>query len=93
MTNADRFPTGPRWVVHVTAALDSLPSALMFAEIAATMLAAQAPQVDVGSTEVSSEDDQTRRVRVFCDLRLPDGTRCPLPKHQGPCKYPPNSGR
>ena len=34
-------------------------------------------ELDAGETTVSTADDQNNRHRVFCDLLLPDRSRCP----------------
>ena len=44
------------------------------------------PELDAGETSVSTADDQNNRHRVFCDLLLPDRSRCPQRyEHEGPC--------
>jgi hypothetical protein len=48
------------------------------------------PELDAGETTVSTADDQNNRHRVFCDLLLPDRSRCPQRyEHEGPCGEPP----
>lgn len=86
MTTPDAFPSGHRWVLHVPVEVDSIESAFVLIEVLAGVLAAQAPQVMWGDAEVSWEGKRARRIRVFCDRRLPDGTHCPMRYlHQGPC--------
>ncbi|MFC0033005.1 hypothetical protein ACFFMM_26105 [Micromonospora chaiyaphumensis] len=42
--------------------------------------------VDYGETTLSEEDRQFVRTRIWCDARLSDQIRCPLPAdHDGPC--------
>ena len=44
------------------------------------------PELDAGETTVSNADDQNNRHRVFCDLLLPDRSRCPQGyEHEGRC--------
>lgn len=79
------FPTGPRWVVHLPVTAPNLPAALKLAEQIATSLA-WLGVVDAGSVEVSKEDDQAHRIRVFCN-RLVDGRRCGRRRgHGGRCR-------
>ena len=49
-------------------------------------------ELDAGETTVSTADDQNNRHRVFCDLLLPDRSRCPQRfEHEGPCGEPPSA--
>ncbi|MFR9777439.1 hypothetical protein ACL02O_15450 [Micromonospora sp. MS34] len=80
---------GPGYVIHLPVRVADLAAATALAGTVATSLGFLA-EVDAGETTVSTADDQNNRHRVFCDLLLPDRTRCPQPyDHEGPCGEPP----
>ncbi|PZF96016.1 hypothetical protein [Micromonospora endophytica] len=87
---ASREPAGreeesPGYVIHLPIRVTDLAAATALAGRVATSLNFL-PELDAGETEVSTADDQNNRQRVFCDLLLPDRTRCPQPyDHRGPC--------
>ncbi|MEU6022509.1 hypothetical protein [Micromonospora sp. NPDC047134] len=75
----------PGYVIHLPIKVTDLTTATSLAGWVATSLNFL-PELDAGETEVSTADDQNNRHRVFCDLPLPDRTRCPQPyDHHGPC--------
>ncbi|MGW1057495.1 hypothetical protein [Micromonospora rubida] len=75
----------PRWVAHLPFTAADLPAARRFAGALARSVTFL-PDVDAGETTVSAEDEQGVRHRVFCDLPLPDRTRCVRrTDHDGPC--------
>ena len=80
-----RDEEGPGYVIHLPIRVADLAAATALAGRVATSLNFL-PELDAGETEVSTADDQNNRQRVFCDLLLPDRTRCPQPyDHEGPC--------
>ncbi|RIV34513.1 hypothetical protein [Micromonospora radicis] len=80
-----REEEGPGYVIHLPIRVTDLAAATALAGRVATSLDFL-PELDAGETEVSTADDQNNRHRVFCDLPLPDRTRCPQPyAHRGPC--------
>ncbi|MGN9778603.1 hypothetical protein ACTMS0_22960 [Micromonospora sp. H33] len=80
-----RDEEGPGYVVHLPIRVADLAAATALAGTIATSLSFVG-QVDAGETTVSTADDQNNRHRVFCDLLLPDRSRCPQPyEHTGPC--------
>ncbi|PZG22194.1 hypothetical protein C1I95_05890 [Micromonospora craterilacus] len=80
-----RDEEGPGYVIHLPIRVTNLAAAIALAGRVATSLNFL-PELDAGETEVSTADDQNNRHRVFCDLLLPDRTRCPQPyDHNGPC--------
>ncbi|MER7460307.1 hypothetical protein [Micromonospora sp. NPDC126480] len=80
-----RDEEGPGYVVHLPVRVADLAAATALANTIATSLSFLG-EVDAGETTVSTADDQNNRHRVFCDLLLPDRSRCPQPyEHTGPC--------
>ncbi|WP_341717986.1 hypothetical protein QQG74_30010 [Micromonospora sp. FIMYZ51] len=80
-----RDDESPGYVIHLPIRVTDLTAATALAGRVATSLNFL-PELDAGETEVSTADDQNNRHRVFCDLLLPDRTRCPQPyDHRGPC--------
>ncbi|NJP34130.1 hypothetical protein HCJ94_19605 [Micromonospora sp. HSS6-12] len=80
-----RDEEGPGYVVHLPIRVADLAAATALASTIATSLSFLG-EVDAGETTVSTADDQNNRHRVFCDLLLPDRSRCPQPyEHSGPC--------
>lgn len=80
-----RDDEGPGYVVHLPIRVVDLAAATALASTIATSLSFLG-EVDAGETTVSTADDQNNRHRVFCDLLLPDRSRCPQPYgHGGPC--------
>ncbi len=80
-----RDEEGPGYVVHLPIRVADLGAATALAGTIATSLSFLG-EVDAGETTVSTADDQNNRHRVFCDLLLPDKSRCPQPyEHTGPC--------
>ncbi|MFF5174130.1 hypothetical protein ACFY3U_15990 [Micromonospora sp. NPDC000089] len=79
----DEEETG--YVIHLPIRVADLSSATALAGTVATSLGFLV-ELDAGETTVSTADDQNNRHRVFCDLPLPDRSRCPQPyDHEGPC--------
>ncbi|MFG3714873.1 hypothetical protein ACIBTZ_25240 [Micromonospora sp. NPDC049460] len=75
----------PGYVIHLPIRVADLAAATALAGTVATSLSFL-PELDAGETTVSTADDQNNRHRVFCDLLLPDRSRCPQPyEHSGPC--------
>ncbi|TDC77672.1 hypothetical protein E1193_22050 [Micromonospora sp. KC606] len=75
----------PGYVIHLPIRVADLAAATALAGTVATSLGFLA-ELDAGETTVSTVDDQNNRHRVFCDLLLPDRSRCPQPyDHDGPC--------
>ncbi|QOC89935.1 hypothetical protein [Micromonospora craniellae] len=75
----------PGYVIHLPVRVADLAAATALAARVATSLNFL-PELDAGETEVSTADDQNNRHQVFCDLLLPDRTRCPQPHdHKGLC--------
>lgn len=75
----------PGYVIHLPVRVCTAASAVDLAYTVAAVLAAL-PEVDPGETTVSTVDDQNNRRHVFCDLPLPDRTRCSRPfAHPGAC--------
>ncbi|MET8085269.1 hypothetical protein [Micromonospora sp. NPDC005197] len=75
----------PGFVIHLPIRVPDLASATLLAGRVAESLGFL-PELDAGETTVSNADDQNNRHRVFCDLLLPDRSRCPQGyEHQGPC--------
>ncbi|MEH0982687.1 hypothetical protein [Micromonospora sp. CPCC 205556] len=75
----------PGYVIHLPIRVADLSAATALAGTVATSLGFLA-ELDAGETTVSTADDQNNRHRVFCDLLLPDRSRCPQPyDHEGPC--------
>ncbi|MCN0151782.1 hypothetical protein [Salinispora arenicola] len=75
----------PGYVVHLPIRVAGHAAAIALAGTIATSLSFLGA-VDAGETTVSTADDQNNRHRVFCDLPLPDRSRCPQPyEHAGPC--------
>lgn len=82
-TGGDDEPPG--FVIHLPVAAKDLASACRLAAALGGSLAFL-PTIDTGGTTVSAEDHQNVRHRVFCDLLLPDRSRCPQRhRHEGPC--------
>ena len=83
----------PGYVIHLPVRVADLAAATALAGTVATSLGFLS-ELDAGETTVSTADDQNNRHRVFCDLLLPDRTRCPQPyEHEGPCGEPPAPGQ
>ncbi|MEU8069408.1 hypothetical protein AB0B20_06610 [Micromonospora sp. NPDC049151] len=79
----------PGYVIHLPVRVSDLAAATALAGTVATSLGFLV-ELDAGETTVSTADDQNNRHRVFCDLLLPDRSRCPQPfEHEGPCGEPP----
>ncbi|MFB9238538.1 hypothetical protein ACFFWC_23915 [Plantactinospora siamensis] len=75
----------PGYVIHLAVRVGTVDSAVHLAYAVAAVLSAL-PEVDPGETTVSGVDDQNNRRRVFCDLPLPDRSRCSRPfAHPGEC--------
>ncbi|MFC7550531.1 hypothetical protein [Plantactinospora sp. GCM10030261] len=75
----------PGYVIHLPVRVGNVDSALRLARAVAGALDFL-PELDPGETTVSMVDDQNNRRRVFCDLLLPDRSRCPQwYAHRGPC--------
>ncbi|MFI7578201.1 hypothetical protein [Micromonospora sp. NPDC049497] len=84
-----RDDEGPGYVIHLPIRVANLAAATALAGTVATSLSFLG-ELDAGDTTVSTADDQNNRHRVFCDLLLPDRSRCPQPfEHGGPCGEPP----
>jgi hypothetical protein len=82
----DEDETG--YVIHLPIRVPDLAAATALAGTVAVSLGFL-PELDAGETTVSSADDQNNRHRVFCDLLLPDRSRCPQPyDHEGACGEP-----
>ncbi|MFU8851221.1 hypothetical protein ACNAW0_09595 [Micromonospora sp. SL1-18] len=78
----------PRWLVHLPTSLTRLADATDLA-VAVRDSLQHVAAIDFGETMLSEEDRQFVRTRVWCDARLPDSARCPLPDdHDGPCRTP-----
>jgi transcriptional regulator with XRE-family HTH domain len=73
-----------RWVVHIAAGVHTERDALDLADRVATLVGAM-PQIDPGEMSVSREDQQLRRVRVYCDRRLTDSRCTRRTGHAGEC--------
>ncbi|MDW3850710.1 hypothetical protein NMK34_29255 [Micromonospora sp. BRA006-A] len=79
----------PGYVIHLQVRVSDLAAATALAGTVATSLGFLV-ELDAGETTVSTADDQNNRHRVFCDLLLPDRSRCPQRfEHEGPCGEPP----
>ena len=79
----------PGYVIHLQVRVPDLAAATALAGTVATSLGFLV-ELDAGETTVSTADDQNNRHRVFCDLLLPDRSRCPQRfEHEGPCGEPP----
>ncbi|GLY25421.1 hypothetical protein [Micromonospora sp. NBRC 101691] len=75
----------PGYVIHLPVRVLDLAAATALANQVADSLGFL-PELDAGETTVSTADDQNNRSRVFCDLLLPDRSRCPQRYgHSGPC--------
>ncbi|MFC0002627.1 hypothetical protein [Micromonospora siamensis] len=75
----------PGYVIHLQIRVADLAAATALAGTVAVSLGFL-PELDAGETTVSTADDQNNRHRVFCDLPLPDRSRCPQPyDHKGSC--------
>ncbi|MFX0591268.1 hypothetical protein [Melissospora conviva] len=80
---ADEDDTG--YVIHLPVRVDDLDAATVLARVLAERLGSLT-EFDAGETTISTVDDQTNQLRVFCDLLLPDRSRCPQPyDHSGAC--------
>ncbi|WP_200206099.1 hypothetical protein [Micromonospora coerulea] len=80
-----------RFVVHLPVLAGDLDGARRFARTICRALGFLA-DVDHAETTVSEEDAQHVRHRVYCDLLLDGGRRCPLPAdHDGTCGPRPQS--
>jgi hypothetical protein len=78
----------PGYVIHLPVRVGDLDAATRLAYNVAGSLAFMG-ELDPGETTVSTADDQNNRHRVFCDLLLPDRSRCPQRvEHCGPCGLP-----
>ncbi|MFG1745440.1 hypothetical protein ACGFJ4_14850 [Micromonospora chalcea] len=81
----------PGYVIHLPVRVADLAAATALAGTVATSLSFLV-ELDAGETTVSTADDQNNRHRVFCDLLLPDRSRCPQRfEHVGPCGEPPSA--
>ncbi|SBT52676.1 hypothetical protein [Micromonospora narathiwatensis] len=81
----------PGYVIHLPVRVADLAAATALAGTVATSLGFLS-ELDAGETTVSTTDDQNNRHRVFCDLLLPDRSRCPQQyDHEGPCGEPPST--
>ncbi|MBO4207447.1 hypothetical protein [Micromonospora echinofusca] len=88
-TRATRDDEGAGYVIHLPVRVDDLAAATGLACTVAVSLGYMS-ELDPGETTVSTVDDQNNRHRVFCDLLLPDRSRCPQRyNHRGPCGEPP----
>ncbi|WP_431942806.1 hypothetical protein [Micromonospora marina] len=86
---AGRDEDEPAYVIHLQVRVPDLAAATALAGTVATSLGFLV-ELDAGETTVSTADDQNNRHRVFCDLLLPDRSRCPQRfEHEGPCGEPP----
>ena len=75
----------PGYVIHLPVRVDDLDAATLLARVLAERLGGHT-EFDAGETTISTVDDQTNQLRVFCDLLLPDRSRCPQRyDHSGPC--------
>ncbi|WBB71038.1 hypothetical protein [Micromonospora sp. WMMD812] len=75
----------PGYVIHLPIRVPDLAAATALAGRIAVSLGFL-PELDAGETTVSNADDQNNRHRVFCDLLLPDRSRCPQRyEHSGRC--------
>ncbi|SCL39879.1 hypothetical protein GA0074692_5518 [Micromonospora pallida] len=75
----------PGYVIHLPVRVVDLAAATRLAGRVADSLGFLL-ELDAGETTVSTADDQNNRHRVFCDLLLPDRSRCPQRYgHPGPC--------
>ncbi|MET7709130.1 hypothetical protein [Micromonospora sp. NPDC005413] len=75
----------PGFVIHLPIRVPNLTAATVLAGRVAVSLSFL-PELDAGETTVSNADDQNNRHRVFCDLLLPDRSRCPQGyEHEGAC--------
>ncbi|MFI7603581.1 hypothetical protein ACIBTV_00475 [Micromonospora sp. NPDC049366] len=82
---AGREEEEPGYVIHLPIRVPDLAAATVLAGRVAVSLGFL-PELDAGETTVSKADDQNNRHRVFCDLLLPDRSRCPQSyEHDGPC--------
>ncbi|WBB78819.1 hypothetical protein O7606_21840 [Micromonospora sp. WMMD882] len=73
------------YVIHLPVRVLDLAAATALAGRVADSLGFL-PELDAGETTVSTADDQNNHHRVFCDLLLPDRSRCPQRHgHPGPC--------
>ncbi|MFG1950676.1 hypothetical protein [Micromonospora sp. NPDC048830] len=80
---------GPGYVIHLPIRVADLAAATALAGTVAVSLGFLR-ELDAGETTVSTADDQNNRHRVFCDLLMPDRSRCPQPyDHEGACGEPP----
>lgn len=80
----------PGYVIHLPVRVEDLATATGLACAVAGSLGFLS-ELDAGETTVSTVDDQNNRHRVFCDLLLPDRSRCPQRfDHAGPCGEPPS---
>ncbi|GAB3796374.1 hypothetical protein [Micromonospora zhanjiangensis] len=78
----------PGYVIHLPVRVGDVEAATRLAYTVAGSLAFLV-EVDPGETTVSTVDDQNNRIRVFCDLLLPDRSRCSRRyAHDGPCGQP-----
>ncbi|MEU2615867.1 hypothetical protein ABZ570_30500 [Micromonospora sp. NPDC007271] len=83
----------PGYVIHLPVRVADLAAATALAGTVATSLGFLS-ELDAGETTVSTADDQNNRHRVFCDLLLPDRTRCAQRyDHDGACGEPPTPGQ
>ncbi|MFC4019718.1 hypothetical protein ACFOW4_17485 [Micromonospora sp. GCM10011542] len=84
-TERAREDEEPGFVIHLPIRVADLAAATALAGRVAVSLGFL-PELDAGETTVSDADDQNNRHRVFCDLLLPDRSRCPQRyEHEGPC--------
>lgn len=84
---SSRFPTGGQWVLHVPFDATNDEDAIRLASLALSLLD-EAVAFDRVAAEVSREDHQSYRRRVYCNRRLHNGRRCDLPpEHRPPCSH------
>ncbi|MEV0329671.1 hypothetical protein AB0H63_24955 [Micromonospora echinospora] len=75
-----------RWVLHLPLTLPDRGYAVALV-VALRDSLEHVPELDFGEATLSAEDDQSRRIRIWCDVRLGDGRRCVLPiRHDGRCR-------
>ncbi|GAA4563215.1 hypothetical protein GCM10023176_06690 [Micromonospora coerulea] len=83
----------PRWIVHLPTTLTSLDEATSLT-VALRNSLRHVTAIDFGEATLSEEDRQFVRTRVWCDARVGDSARCPLPAdHDGPCTRPDGRSR
>lgn len=76
-----------RWVLHLPTRLTGQAAVVALAEALRDSLA-HVPALDFGECTLSVEDDQSRRVRIWCDARTAVGRCARAAGHPGPCDRP-----